>query len=294
MSKDKIRIYRMDVGSCNGCDVEVFSILSTRFDMCRLNAEIVDNPEDSNIMIVTGVPTIKTKNELKRVYEDIRKPKIVIAMGTCAINRGIFKDSYTANVNVDDIIPVDAYAFGCPPDPLIIYNALGDILGKTLDINWEVSSEFRGLPKINHEKCTGCGACIKICPSEAINSDERDKGKIIKFRHEDCIYCSACELNCPEDAIELESNRMQTMDDKYRSRSSAEIEMQKCVICSESFATRRLINRSLERILDKVPEYEKLKNSISEGMRICLNCRSMNSQIRKSKSSLLELAENLK
>lgn len=294
MTKEKIRIYRLDVGSCNGCDVEVFSILSTQFDLDKLNAEVVKKPEEANLLLVTGVPTIKMQDALKEVHEKIQDPKAVVAIGTCAITRGVFKESYTSQTNVDEIIPVNAYAFGCPPDPQIIYRALGDLLEKEFDVNWPVPQEFRGFPRINQDKCTACGACVEICPADAIDLKEDGGTREIEFIHEDCVYCAACELICPEDAIELEANRMETIKEKEESRASAKIEMQECGICGEPFTTTKQIDRSLERILEKVPNYEELKDPLSEAMCVCPDCRNNIQQIKNSKNLLLRLAEAVK
>ena len=80
----------------------------------QADAEIVFNPHHADVLVVSGALSNKAAFVLRRLYDQMPSPKYVIAMGTCAVNKGIFEDSY-AVADVSDIVPVDVRIPGCPP-----------------------------------------------------------------------------------------------------------------------------------------------------------------------------------
>lgn len=78
-------------------------------------AEIVFNPRHADVLVVSGALSNKAAFVLRRIYDQMPSPKYVVAMGACAVNKGLFADSY-AVADVADIVPVDVYIQGCPPD----------------------------------------------------------------------------------------------------------------------------------------------------------------------------------
>lgn len=82
------------------------------------------------MLLVTGVPNYKTKDRLKKLYEQAPKPCLVIAIGGCACGRIMFRESYNSPCSVDDIVPVDAYVPGCPPKPEAIIAAIVKLVEK--------------------------------------------------------------------------------------------------------------------------------------------------------------------
>ncbi len=80
----------------------------------QTGTEIVFNPHHADVLVVSGALSNKAAFVLRRIYDQMPSPKYVIAMGTCAVNKGLFAHSY-AVVDVADIVPVDVYIPGCPP-----------------------------------------------------------------------------------------------------------------------------------------------------------------------------------
>lgn len=110
-------VLHMDSGGCNGCSIELFAVLNPRFDIERFGGVSKANPRHTDILMIDGAVTRKMEPVLKRIYEQIPEPKAVIAVGACAISKGIFHDAYNVSGPIDRIMPVDVYVPGCPPRP---------------------------------------------------------------------------------------------------------------------------------------------------------------------------------
>lgn len=117
-------ILHLDTGGCNGCAIEKFAIPTPRYDIERFGAVSVGNPRHSDILLISGAISKKIKPRLKRIYEQIPDPKAVMAVGACAITKGVFHDAYNVAGPLDNIIPVDVYVPGCPPKPEAILQGL--------------------------------------------------------------------------------------------------------------------------------------------------------------------------
>jgi ech hydrogenase subunit C len=122
----------LDTGGCNGCTIEIFASLTPRYDIERFGAVDKGNPRHADIFLVDGTITKKIAPRLKRIYGQMPEPKVVIAIGSCAITGGVFKGAYNVAGPLDKIIPVDIYVPGCPPRP----EAIIDGMIKGLNI-WE-------------------------------------------------------------------------------------------------------------------------------------------------------------
>jgi len=133
--KHSFNVFRIDCGSCNGCEIEIFAAITPMWDPERFGFQLVATPRHADILLCTGPLTRQTYYQLLRAYKAAPDPKIVIAVGACGCTGGIFYDSYAVWGGIDSTIPVDVFVPGCPPHPAsIIYGmAVGlDILKQKL------------------------------------------------------------------------------------------------------------------------------------------------------------------
>jgi membrane-bound hydrogenase subunit mbhJ len=119
-----LAIREVDTGSCNACEMEMNALANPVYDVERFGVHIVASPRHADALVVTGPVTVNMESALKDVYEQTPDPKIVIALGDCAINCGVFKGSYAVTGPVERHIPVDVRIPGCPPRPVEILKAL--------------------------------------------------------------------------------------------------------------------------------------------------------------------------
>lgn len=131
-------ILHYNAGSCNGCDIEILASLSPKYDLERFGVINTGNPKQSDIFLVTGPVTYRSRERLIELYMQIPEPKVVIAVGSCSCTGGVFRDMYNVENGIDRYIPVDVYIPGCATSPELIIDGLVkglDILDKkTKDI----------------------------------------------------------------------------------------------------------------------------------------------------------------
>ena len=112
-----LHIREVDAGSCNACEVEVTALSNPIYDIERFGLHIVASPRHADMLLVTGPVTRNMELALFKTYNATPEPKLVVAMGSCACNGGIFGETYASGGGVDKFIPVDVYIPGCPPRP---------------------------------------------------------------------------------------------------------------------------------------------------------------------------------
>jgi len=101
----------------NGCcSPELMQVAGPRYDMERFGILPMASLRQSDVVLLTGVISRKMAKRIKIIYDQMPNPKYTVALGACAISKGIFYDSYST-VAADEIFPVDLYIPGCPPRP---------------------------------------------------------------------------------------------------------------------------------------------------------------------------------
>jgi Ni,Fe-hydrogenase III small subunit len=119
-----LSIRHVDAGSCNGCELELHALSNAFYDLERFGLHFVASPRHADVLTVTGPVTKNMREALLRTYNATPDPKWVVAIGNCALDGGIFADSYAVAGGVADVVPVDLHIRGCPPSPLQILKGL--------------------------------------------------------------------------------------------------------------------------------------------------------------------------
>ena len=120
-----LQLRHLDSGSCNACDWELTALLNPVYDVRRLGIDFVASPRHADGVIVTGPVTRNLEVAVRRTYEAVPEPRVVIAVGACASSGGIVGRGYASAGGVSEVLPVDVFIPGCPPRPeAIIFGIL--------------------------------------------------------------------------------------------------------------------------------------------------------------------------
>lgn len=125
-----LRLREVCAGSCNACDLDTNVLNTVGWDLSRFGLQFVASPRHADGLVVTGAISRNMEYALREAYEAVPKPRIVIAVGACAISGGPFQGSPEVNNGVEGILPVDLYIPGCPPHPLTILDGLLRLIGR--------------------------------------------------------------------------------------------------------------------------------------------------------------------
>jgi Ni,Fe-hydrogenase III small subunit len=131
-AKKVINCYHANIGACNGCDLEVLSLLSTPFlKKQHLEINLVRSIKNADVLLVTGSLSRPLAKRIKELKESISANKTIIAVGACAINGGLWRESYTIIGGIDKILQVNCFVTGCPPTPdAILYSLESALVSK--------------------------------------------------------------------------------------------------------------------------------------------------------------------
>jgi Ni,Fe-hydrogenase III small subunit/formate hydrogenlyase subunit 6/NADH:ubiquinone oxidoreductase subunit I len=114
----------LDSGSCNACEVEVNMLTVPQYDLERFGIGSTASPRFADAILITGPVTRNMHLACERTYTAIPSPKLVIAMGSCAISGGIYRDNYAVLDGAESVMPVDVFIPGCPPSPQALIHGL--------------------------------------------------------------------------------------------------------------------------------------------------------------------------
>ena len=123
-----LTIRQVDAGSCNGCELEIHALNNPYYNIEGLGIKFVASPRHADLLLVTGPVSRHMATALQRTYDATPEPKLVVAVGTCAIDGGIFGEGYATVGGVDKVIPVDYAVPGCPPEPIEILRGILTVL----------------------------------------------------------------------------------------------------------------------------------------------------------------------
>lgn len=119
-----LAIRQVDAGSCNGCELEIHAINNVFYNCERFGIHFTASPRFADMLLVTGPVSHNMEIALKRTYAATPPPKIVVAVGDCGCNGGVFGESYASLGGVGKVIPVDAIIPGCPPSPTALLQGI--------------------------------------------------------------------------------------------------------------------------------------------------------------------------
>jgi Ni,Fe-hydrogenase III small subunit len=119
-----LAIRHVDAGSCNGCELEIHAANSPYYNLEGLGIKFVASPRHADLLLVTGPVSRNMEEALRRTYEATPEPKLVVAIGDCGCDGGVFGESYASCGRVANVIPVDVAVPGCPPSPVAILQGI--------------------------------------------------------------------------------------------------------------------------------------------------------------------------
>ena len=125
-----LKLRQVSAGGCNACEADLNVLSTVVFDLGRFGIQFVASPRHADGVVVTGPVTENMRSALRATYDAVPAPKIVIAVGACAISGGPYIGHPEAHDGAGSVLPVDLFVPGCPPHPLTILDGLLRLLGR--------------------------------------------------------------------------------------------------------------------------------------------------------------------
>lgn len=161
-------ILHYNAGSCNGCDIEILAALAPKYDLERFGVINTGNPKQSDIFLVTGPVTYRSRERLVELYTQIPEPKVVVAVGSCTSTGGVFRGMYNVEDGIDRYIPVDVYVPGCASSPQLILDGVIKALEILETKSKAIEEPFRLFGGIE----TVAGKISRLNMAKRVNDDE--------------------------------------------------------------------------------------------------------------------------
>jgi len=117
-------IRQVDAGSCNGCELEIHALGNPFYNLEGYGIKFVASPRHADLLLVTGPVARNMELALRRTYDATPDPKLVVAIGDCGCDGGIFGESYASCGRIGNVIPVDVAVPGCPPTPTALLQGI--------------------------------------------------------------------------------------------------------------------------------------------------------------------------
>ena len=127
-----LTIRLVDAGSCNGCELEINALTNPYYNIEGLGIKFVASPRHADMLLVTGPVTRNMENALRIAYDCTPDPKLVVAVGDCGCDGGVFGESYASCGAIENVVGVDVRIPGCPPTPLALMQGILAAIGKRL------------------------------------------------------------------------------------------------------------------------------------------------------------------
>ena len=121
---EALTIRQVDAGSCNACELEIHALGNPYYNIEGLGIKFVASPRHADMLLVTGPVSRNMEQALRRTYDATPEPKLVVAVGDCGRDGGMFGESYASCGGVARVIPVDLVVPGCPPAPIDILRGI--------------------------------------------------------------------------------------------------------------------------------------------------------------------------
>jgi Ni,Fe-hydrogenase III small subunit len=123
-------IRHVDAGSCNGCELEIHALGNPIYNIEGAGIRFVASPRHADLLLVTGPVSAHMQTALRRTYDAMPDPKLVVAIGDCGCSGGIFGEGYASRGRVSNVLPVDVAVAGCPPNPTRILQGILSAVGR--------------------------------------------------------------------------------------------------------------------------------------------------------------------